>query len=640
MKFRHLLPFILLWASLPVASAQTGNLPVINIEGKNYYCYEVKNGDSLYGIAHQLGWDSQILKQMNPTVKGELKKGMRVFYPADNKVKHAEQADKTENTTGELTHVVKKGENIYSIAKQYDVPTDIIYHNNPFAANGVKAGDVLTILPDDGKEALVIYVIAHGDTPYSVAKKFHSSVEDIYRENPGTSDNNFKAGSKIRVLANSDLRRIQTEKVTEQQLSNFVRYKVGSNESWEGIARKLNTEASELRSINPQVQTLKKGTVLYVPEYKTTEITREYIAEDPRERTAEGRAEIFEDVRQSLVNEPDRVKIAIVLDTPSAKKDLEFTRGFLTCVDKYGDSGIKIDIDVINGTESHLSIKERLDSLRPNYIISTADKDFPVYLVDYAAENYAKVLNPFDLKSDLYLTKPSMVQLMPPTSDFNASAMRFIENNFGDRKFIYVVGENEEDLLGSDLSGRIDTSRMLQLTPEEAKDYPFYETEKYIVYIGATKRNEVSSILDIINNAKSESPFTEIAVIGKPSWLTLTNTLKDKMFTADVYIPSRFYFDTDAPESKEFIADYKTLFSHPPLKSYPVYAAVGYDVANCFISSAKQNKELISTPAPKYPFLQYGFDIKPAGGNGGYINPVSFMIHLTPYQTIEKITIE
>ena len=45
--------------------------------------------------------------------------------------------------------------------------------------------------------------------------------------------------------------------------------------------------------------------------------------------------EIYEDVKASLTRTPGKVKVAIVLDTPSSKKDLEFSRGFITAVDRY-----------------------------------------------------------------------------------------------------------------------------------------------------------------------------------------------------------------------------------------------------------------------------------------------------------------
>lgn len=639
-KFRYRIST--LFVSLTVAAslcAQT-SFPVVTIHGKKYYFYEVKKGDSLYGIAKAHGWDPEVVAELNPVASMDLKRGTRLYYPVEGDSRQGEAEKTATKQQDTITHTVAKGENIYALARTYDVSPDLIYYQNPWARTDIKPGDTLTIRPDEKIGEIVSYVIKAGDTPYSVARQFNSAVEDIYRVNPGVNDNNFKTGASIKVPTDTNKGRIRREKVMANRLGSFGTYKVKNGESWEGIAKRFGVSATLLQSMNPDVK-LKKGVEISVPNYEQVEVTREYVAEDPREKTEDGRMEIFEDVKATAGQTPGKVRVAIVLSDPAQKKDLEFSRGFITAVDKYKNAGFEIDLNIIKGDRPERDVVSELDEFGPGILISTADKDFPVYLTEYAADHNAVLLNPFDVKSDAYAANSQVVQLMPPSAEFNDAVARYITDTFADRKIVVVGTSEDDEALSNMFGGKVDSSHILNLTLDELRDYPFYETERYVVYALQTKKGNVSSLLDIVASAKQESPLTEICVVGRPSWITLVDALKGKMHAADVYIPSRFYFDMDNADSKEFIADYKRIFRHPPLKSFPVYSAMGYDVANYFLPlQATAPGRYDATHSPEHPQLQLDIALRRAGTDGGWLNPVCYMIHYAPMQYVDKIKID
>lgn len=626
--------------------ANASSLPIVTLQGKPFYFYEVKKGDSLYGIAKDNGWDIEKLKSLNPVVALELKRGARLYYPAEDVSPVLDTSQATQVTNIDTTnpdiirHIVAKGETVYSIARKYGVSTDLIYYQNSNSRSGIKVGETLTINRSIPVDAAVIYVIQAGDTPYSIAKKYNCAVEDIYRENPGVSDRNFKTGSTIKIAANANLHRIKSEKIVTDRLDRFSTYKVGKDESWEGIARKTETSVEELKHLNPDTE-LKRGVLLSVPEYEEVETIHQYVAHDPREKTEEGRMEIFQDVKESLRRTQGKVKVAIILDTPSSKKDLEFCRGFLTGVDRYKHSDFEIDLDIIRGDRSQGEIMADIKQINPNLIIPTTEKGLPDFLSDYARDNYASLINVFDLKSSTFKSNSSVVQLMPPTVEFNETITKYIENNFNDRKIVIVNTGDEEDIIAAALDSHIESSKILSLTLDELRDYPFYETEKYLVYATPTKKADINVLLDILQSVKEESPLTEIAVMGRPNWVTFADGLKEKFCYNDVYIPSRFYFDMGNNDSKAFLSTYKEIFRHPPLKSFPVYAAMGYDVANYFLPlQAYSPDDLSAKPILSTPQLQVDVDLDKVSETGGYLNPVCYVIRFTPSQYVDKIKIQ
>ncbi len=642
--------FAVIAASALSAAAQQSAFPIVNIQGRPYYYYEVKKGDSLYGISKSTGWDEQVIRDLNPTAVLNLKRGARIYYPVSAndigsqtsvKAPVASVPSVSAANHEPIRHIVRKGDNVYSIARQYGVPTDLIYFLNPSARTGIESGQVIVIDPAAKKDSVVMYEIKEGDTPYSVAQQFNSSVEDIFRENPGVNDRNFKPGSTLRVLAGTDAYRVRTENVKTDKLDNFAIYKVGSDESWEGIARKNGITAVQLREANPGIE-LKKGATITIPRYKQVNETVQYVVEDPREKTEQGRMEIFEDVKASMVQTPGSVNAVILLDAPGSKKDLEFTRGFITAVDRYKNSGFKINLNVLRGNREQAEIISDLDSIHPNLIVTTTDRELPSWLASYTLSNYAMLVNAFDLRSPLYRQNPSVVQFMPPTEVFNDKVTDYLYSRFPERKIVVVTGDadSEEDALSSRLSERFGASSMLQLTADELMDYPFYDTEKYLVYVQPSKKSAVARVLDILTHAREEAPGVELAVVGRPGWITFADALKDKMYLLDVYIPSRFYLDMDAMDSKDFLKDYARVFRHPPLKSYPVYAAVGYDVADFFLPQQAFNHDnYLAVPQQATPQLQIDVELL-REPSGGFLNDTGYMIRYSPLRYVEKIRID
>ena len=63
-----------------VAYAQLG-LPSKQIGDRRYYYYEIKNRETLYGIAQQLGVSQDVIIANNPWVESGLEKKQLIFLP-------------------------------------------------------------------------------------------------------------------------------------------------------------------------------------------------------------------------------------------------------------------------------------------------------------------------------------------------------------------------------------------------------------------------------------------------------------------------------------------------------------------------------------------------------------------------------
>ena len=81
-------------------------------------------------------------------------------------------------------HTVQRGETLWSIAGQYDTSVEEIKKQNNISSSDISTGDVLII----GRIAEKSYVVSSGDTLISIARKTNTSVEKLKALNNLTTD--------------------------------------------------------------------------------------------------------------------------------------------------------------------------------------------------------------------------------------------------------------------------------------------------------------------------------------------------------------------------------------------------------------------------------------------------------------------
>ena len=638
----------LLTAATSAAAAEP-ELPKVEILGKEYYYHEIKKGESIYGIAKQHGWDLDELVRLNPTTASDMAKGSRLYYPTGRVtvVKEIDPQSQQEAPAKEpepIRHLVKRGETVYGIARQYNIPVETIYASCPNAKYGIKAGETLEIRqPSSSQGGFLYYEIKPGDTLYGLSQRYHTSVEDILKANPGISERNFKSGDTVRIAVNSNARRIHTELVEEERVASLDSYKVGKKDDWNSIAEKTGVAVETLKEANENVGSPRKNDVVNIPVIETVKVEKEYVESDPREQTAEGIRELYDSIHNvSGTEELNRVKVALILDDPASKKDIEFTRGFLTALDGMKDTPYKIDFKVIDGRGNQDKTTAVLKEYEPTIVISTADKDFPVYLAEFGDSNGVEVVNVFDLKNELSEGNQSIIQLLPSATYFNQQIGEELAGSYGNRRIVVVGGKDSGDGIAEVFLSKVPASNVDNVSVSNLSTYTISPDKEYLFYCYPTRKDEVADILQGVENLKENEPFADIVVIGRQNWVTLADSYADKFGEAGVIIPSRVWFDTESSAGKKFIRTFNSLFGAAPMKSFPNFAASGYDVANFFIPSAAKNGGDFNK---KYDvtdkeMVQSEIRLDRVSNWGGFINQVGYLVRFRPGGYIERIMLK
>lgn len=143
--------------------------------------YVVKKGDTLYGIANKYNVSVDNLKNYNNLSTDSLSIGQTIKIP-DNKANSNE-------------YVVKSGDSLYSISRKYGVSVDELMSVNNLKSTVLSVGQVLKI-PNSGEVTNVIYTVKKGDSLWSIAKNNKTTVDAIVKLN-NLSNANLSIGQKL-----------------------------------------------------------------------------------------------------------------------------------------------------------------------------------------------------------------------------------------------------------------------------------------------------------------------------------------------------------------------------------------------------------------------------------------------------------
>lgn len=150
---------------------------------------------------------------------------------------------------GTQPYVIKTGDTFYSIAQRFNTTVSAIISANPLVnPNLLQIGQTICIPGQKTFPACPegnYYFIQPGDTFYSIARRFNVSLDDLLEANPGVDPGSLAVGQIICIP-------LATPPVTCPQGS--IVYTVMSGDTFYSIAVKYNISVEKLVTANPTVR--------------------------------------------------------------------------------------------------------------------------------------------------------------------------------------------------------------------------------------------------------------------------------------------------------------------------------------------------------------------------------------------------
>lgn len=149
--------------------------------------YTVQKGDTLYSIALKYNTTPSAIISKNNLTSDILSVGQVLNIPGD-----VESTGESEDFVTTNTYVVQKGDSLYSISRAYGVSVNDLKNANNLTSDILTIGQVLMI-PDEASNgfsnsASNLYVVQKGDSLWSIANRFNTSVNAIRMINNLSSD--------------------------------------------------------------------------------------------------------------------------------------------------------------------------------------------------------------------------------------------------------------------------------------------------------------------------------------------------------------------------------------------------------------------------------------------------------------------
>ena len=154
------------------------------VDQPNEY-YSVKKGDTLYSIATKNNLTVPELKKLNNLKSDNLSIGQTLLIKKTPK-----------ENTNITTYTVKKGDTLYSIARKYNTTVNAITTLNNLTSNNLSIGQTLKIPVSTQNTIEKTYTVKSGDTLYSKAKKYNTTVSELINRN-NLKTSNLSVGQEL-----------------------------------------------------------------------------------------------------------------------------------------------------------------------------------------------------------------------------------------------------------------------------------------------------------------------------------------------------------------------------------------------------------------------------------------------------------
>ena len=215
--------------------------------------YVVKPGDTLWGISNQFGVSVTELARLNNVTADTLQIGRVLIIPSTSGI----------NPNNMFIYTVKKGDSLYSIAKKYNTTVNNIIDINNLTNTSLYIGQQLRI-PENYTEGDLVapnfinYTVKRGDSLYSIAKEYGTTINEITQDNSLTNPTTAVLECFGEDFTPDDTIIDSTVKMAE--------YVVKKGDSLYSIAKKYNTTVSNIVSLNNlSTNNLSIGQILKIP---------------------------------------------------------------------------------------------------------------------------------------------------------------------------------------------------------------------------------------------------------------------------------------------------------------------------------------------------------------------------------------
>ena len=159
------------------------DIPYVEPNSQLEDIYTVKKGDTLYSISRKYNIPIDKIKELNNLDSNILSIGQKLILKEEL------------IPTNEIIYTVKRGDTLYSISKRYGVNIEDIINLNNLQSTILSINQQL-LIPTETINNKTTYIVEKGDTLWSIANKYNTTVTELKRIN-NLNNNILKIGQEL-----------------------------------------------------------------------------------------------------------------------------------------------------------------------------------------------------------------------------------------------------------------------------------------------------------------------------------------------------------------------------------------------------------------------------------------------------------
>ena len=188
-----------------------------------------------------------------------------IFYVPIEKFDYFQSSDNPFNNTNQInwiSHIIERGDNLWSLARKYDTEVRIIREVN-FLNTDLLTIDSTLLIPLSKAESnyfipYEMHIVSEGDTLWNIAKKYNLEVIDLARMNSINVNSYLQLGQQLSIGNKDIYRNMESKKRT-------ILYSVKQGDNLYKISELFDVTVKSIKDINKfNEETLRPGQIIKI----------------------------------------------------------------------------------------------------------------------------------------------------------------------------------------------------------------------------------------------------------------------------------------------------------------------------------------------------------------------------------------
>ena len=529
-------------------------------------------------------------------------------------------------------YTVQPRQTFYSLCRTFSISQEELQAMNPFLADGLKAGQVLTIPVNPVPQAA-----AGPEQPAPIAAAADG------REPVAATDSGESVSETPAVQETAASEAIASETAAgpaPYQPADGRWYTVTARKEYlSDIALANGTDVATLRLLNVNVpDELRRGSRLILPALPSEQPMAEDILVP--EETPDTLAE---------VPAPDHVSVALLLpfmldDTTgiTSERYMEFYEGMLLAADTLRRLGHSADLAVYDVGHSLWRMQKVLsdnDFSTVTHVVAYANADQVDTLSDWAREHQVKLVMPFSSRIAQTASNPYMIQVNPPHALTYEALLAQDTALLSGKNILLLRNYNEESdersqLFRSFRQKLISHGISFHELVEYQDDEHFQDTLAFylknhaenLVVPAPSSLTDANRVIGMVAAAKNQhNSSCVVSMYGYPEWLALNKNTLPVLHSLNTTLYANYYADFEREDLRRFQVLYSRCFGKDLLNTIPRYGLMGYDL---LLWMAGGFSQVDVKP------LQHTMDLVQPTAGGGLYNRSVVLLNYAPDGTL------